>query len=753
MALPAEVIEDVFQVIQGGADLGEPAKIIQFTSDNGQKTYEAVEQTYKGTNGTGFNYWVAAFISGVGTAARAVSAGAAMLTMEVGVFGAAVAPALGLTTGYVAYNLTPEFWNSVAQKLIAAGETINGKVVAYMNTNGILCYSPTAIEIFKNELVDYGAFEAGTVPEYATSGNVEITNIMTPIELFKMWSSKKHYMMQWQPDAYTKFMSAISSLPGYTPFIKFDTTASSHPAAWFPFMQLSDLGEVGDSAQLGTLSGIDSWVISLRASCDGYVFNVVDCIIGGPHSYMDYPFIGENLNGSILSISGLNGEFIGEGIQAGAKVPDGEEEFPLTYPQWYPWEFPDVGGQQLPDAYPLGYPESLPSEEPYQEPAQNPDDATEDDPEIVIETIGDEEYLPGGGIKPIPDDDADPDTGDEEDEIPDDGDDGTGDDPVEPDDDVDPTPVIPIPPLPSTVSSNKLFTVYNPSQANLDSLGGYLWDNDLIDILRKIWQNPLDGIISLIQVYATPVVGGSSNIILGYLDSGVSAPVVSSQFVTVDCGSVTLKEKNKNCTDYVPYTQVQIYLPFIGITELDTNEVMNSTISVKYKVDVYTGSCLAEVAITRTEDMPNGAILYTYNGNCSQQLPLTSGDAKGVLGALIGAAGAGLSIASGGEFGIMAGARMITSNIARGMLHVGHSGNLSANAGIMGQKKPYLIINRERPYTANGYNMYYGFPANKTVHPGNHSGFLRMKAGRMQSAATEEEKKEIYEYLMDGVIM
>ena len=140
-------------------------------------------------------------------------------------------------------------------------------------------------------------------------------------------------------------------------------------------------------------------------------------------------------------------------------------------------------------------------------------------------------------------------------------------------------------------------------------------------------------------------------------------------------------------------------------------------------------------------------------GNCSQQLPLTSGDAKGVLGALIGAAGAGLSIASGGEFGVMAGARMITSNIARGMLHVGHSGNLSANAGIMGQKKPYLIINRERPYTANSYNKFYGYPANKTVFLGNCTGFVRVKAIHLQTKATENEKNEIVELLKEGVIM
>ena len=198
---------------------------------------------------------------------------------------------------------------------------------------------------------------------------------------------------------------------------------------------------------------------------------------------------------------------------------------------------------------------------------------------------------------------------------------------------------------------------------------------------------------------------------------------------------------------------MQIYLPFIGIAEIDTNEFMNGTISVKYKVDVYTGSCIAEVKCTRAGDMPDGAILYTYNGNCSQQLPLTSGDQKGLLQGLISAAGLGLSVASGGALTAISAAGMLNANISREMCHVAHSGNLSSNAGIMGQKKPYVILNRKRAYNANNYNAMYGYPVNKSIYPGNHSGYFRMKAGRLRTAATEEEKNEILELLKKGVIL
>ena len=273
-----------------------------------------------------------------------------------------------------------------------------------------------------------------------------------------------------------------------------------------------------------------------------------------------------------------------------------------------------------------------------------------------------------------------------------------------------------------------------------------------METIKKIWMNPLDGIISLIQVYATPTVSGAHNIILGYLDSGVSASVVSSQFVTVDCGSIDVKETKKNATDYAPYVSAHLYLPFIGIVEINVNDVMNGKIGVKYTIDVYTGTCLAEVSGKRSKDMPSDTVLYTFSGNCSQQIPLTSGNATGMLSALVAGAGAGLSIATGGGLGVVAGISMVGHSLTHEMFHVSKSGNLSANAGIMGAKKPYLILSRRQGYDANGYNELYGYPANKTVYLGNYSGFVRVKHCLLKTKATDPERAEIMALLRDGVI-
>lgn len=759
MGAPAEILEEIFTVIEGGQTIGQSAEIIQFPADNGARTFPAINKFFQGSNGTGLNYWVAAVSQG----ASAVSAGALMITVSIPEFIAFAVPCLGIAVGTAWYNIAPDLWDNVGEAIVNAGWTINGKVVAFMTDNGIITFPPEAIELLKDELVAEGAFEHGAqLPEYepAPTTGIRVESNVSVRDMFYYGLSKIPNMVTFTSEAKAQLSSILLAYNDYTSIIQTDGYPGHASPSYGAMMQINPPEEYVSTSRPPV-----SYTIEIgRRFVDG-ITEIVSVNISGPNSYLgrftEY-FQGEYTDDNYICASSVNGTAIeNNNLQQGGIYPAEGVPFRTTYPDWLPWEFPDIPGWQIPQVMPVAYPDLLPVEtEPYQEPAQNPegDDDTADE---GVKKLEDPKTNPEISNAPeVPD--PDPETGDEGADIDNPADEESAPDPIEPDPPVPITPVIPVTPLPDSVHSNKLFTVYNPSSSQLGQLGGYLWDDDLIDILRKIWQNPLDGIISLIQVYATPVTGGNSNIILGYLDSGVSAPVVTNQFATIDCGSITINEQSENCLDYIPYTKLELYLPFIGVTEIDTNEFMAGTINVKYKIDVYTGTCLAEVKCTRNRDLANGTILYTFNGNCSQQIPLTSGDARGVLGALIGAAGLGLSIASGGAAAVtgagllQSGARVaggLASMTSQEMLHVGHSGNLSANAGIMGQKKPYLIINRKRAYNANSYNRYYGFPANKTVNPGNHSGFLRLKAGRLQSAATEQEKAEIYELLTHGVIM
>lgn len=295
--------------------------------------------------------------------------------------------------------------------------------------------------------------------------------------------------------------------------------------------------------------------------------------------------------------------------------------------------------------------------------------------------------------------------------------------------------------------NNGLWSIYNPTLTELKSLGGYLWSSNIIEILQKFLNNPMDCIISLHMIYATPSTNGKQNIILGYLDSGVSANVVDNQFINIDCGSVNTTEYFGDARDYVsPYTNVECYLPFIGIVKLKTEDIIGSNINIIYTLDVLTGAILCKIFVTK-----NGAKqqLYTFNGNASVQIPLTGSDRTRLLSGAITGAVAGIT--AGGLVGAVAG------GVAGGLMggtSIERSGNFSANSGALGIKKPYLIISRKTPYDADNYNDYYGYPSNKTVVLNNCKGFTRVKDIHVNIPnATNEEKIEIETLLKTGIVI
>lgn len=299
-------------------------------------------------------------------------------------------------------------------------------------------------------------------------------------------------------------------------------------------------------------------------------------------------------------------------------------------------------------------------------------------------------------------------------------------------------------------SASALYKIYNPSQAELNSFGAWLWSSSFVDQLLKVFNNPMESIIGLHKVYASPSIGGTSNIKVGYLDSGVSSNFVSNQYTKIDCGTVNLQEYFGNVFDYSPYTTVELYLPCIGFVQLDVANVMRSSINIVYTVDVLTGACLAEVNVRRDN---SGGVLYSYSGNCASQYPLSSGSYMGIVSSVIGVAGSIVgTVASGGSLAPLAlGA---TSGLLNAKTHVQHSGSLSGNSGVMGGKIPYLIITRPQTNMAENYEHFQGLPSNVYTKLSACHGFTKVKNVNVQNINAEsEELEEIKTLLLDGVLI
>lgn len=330
-----------------------------------------------------------------------------------------------------------------------------------------------------------------------------------------------------------------------------------------------------------------------------------------------------------------------------------------------------------------------------------------------------------------------------------------------------PPTIFPIPDIewPSIVptGSSGLIHVYNPSNAQMVDFGRWLWvtyaDNDI----QKLWNNPFDGVISAHELYATPNRGATENIRSGFLTSTASAPIVPIRYTTINCGSIVVPEYYGNYLDYSPYSKAHVYLPFIGIVELNVDDIVGHGVNITYHVDAYNGSCIAQITVSRGSEGYSNTI-YQFSGNCACEIPLAGGSQAAIRSGMIGAAATGLTsiiggIASlvGGRIGsaitgIAGGVGSAVTQAVSQKSSVQHSGTFGASYGAMGIKKPYIMVHRPIQKGVYNYARDYGYPAHKRVRIGNCSGFLRVReVNVISSKATDEEKARIEELLKEGV--
>lgn len=316
----------------------------------------------------------------------------------------------------------------------------------------------------------------------------------------------------------------------------------------------------------------------------------------------------------------------------------------------------------------------------------------------------------------------------------------------------------PTPPSPPIIggggSATGLANLYNPTLAQVKQFSRWLWGSDglNLDQLKKLLQDPMQAIIGLHVMYATPTTGADRDIQVGYINSGVTSKIVTEQYTEIDCGTVTINEYFGDARDYSPFTQVYCYLPFIGIVELNADDVVNSILGIKYKIDVLTGCCLAQLTVKK---YGLDAVLYTYTGNCAVQMPITSGNYLSTVSSLLGAVVSGAAaVATGGALAPVAIGAAANAMGGGARASVAMSGSLGSNAGAMGIRKPYLIIKRVESADANGYNEFYGYPTNKRVNLSQLTGYVRVKDINLSGTnATEDEQNEIVTLLKEGVIL
>lgn len=312
------------------------------------------------------------------------------------------------------------------------------------------------------------------------------------------------------------------------------------------------------------------------------------------------------------------------------------------------------------------------------------------------------------------------------------------------------TDPIDFPDLP-TVSAvdTKFVTIFNPTKAQLTSLAAYMWSPLFdLDTLKKLWADPMDCILGLTMVPFSVPNGGTGTVAIGNVSTGISMTKAGSQYVSIDCGSINVKEFWGGYLDYDPYTKFQIYLPYVGIKPLLADEIMGKSIHVKYHCDILTGACNCFVKC-------GGSVLYSFNGQCSTQIPISGNDWRNTISAAINIAGQAAGMYMTGGMTAPMGITSIAQSAVNGMKPtVEKSGSLSGTGGMLAIQKPYLIATRPKQAAAKNQNKFTGYPAFITRTLSSCSGYTEIYSCHLEKIpCTADELNEIENLLKAGVIL
>ena len=185
-----------------------------------------------------------------------------------------------------------------------------------------------------------------------------------------------------------------------------------------------------------------------------------------------------------------------------------------------------------------------------------------------------------------------------------------------------------------TVNSVKLSNLHNYwiSESQMQSFYSEVWDTDLTDFVKGaftgIYSNLISNVVSLKYMPTTAEnlggTGGASPVILGFktYDNLTVQTIGNTTAPIVNIGSYKFSKEYNSFADYAPYTDIKLYLPFVGIVPLDTNLFMGSgggetaTLNIKAQYDLQSGLITYFL-------MRNKTMISSVSGHMAVEVPIS----------------------------------------------------------------------------------------------------------------------------------
>lgn len=304
-----------------------------------------------------------------------------------------------------------------------------------------------------------------------------------------------------------------------------------------------------------------------------------------------------------------------------------------------------------------------------------------------------------------------------------------------------------------------LYTIYTPTEAQLRSLGAYLYTSDFITAFYKVVESALIDVSFMdlfINFMSLPVsiTGQQTGVVkLGWVTPTSGGSPINMNFVTqnaveVDCGILYFDPVYNNHLDFE--CDVKIFLPYIGYQQLNPSDVIGRTLDLTYTIDLLTGACVAALKV-------DDSVRYQFTGNCGYSMSLTD---KGTSATPLKAISTAITVA-GGVAGVAGAGPVINqvmdtigSGVDSARTSAQRGGSLSGNSGCMGVQTPHLVITYPNLALPEQYAHFNGYPCNMTSKLINLKGYTEIEEIHLEGIeATENELNEIETLLKEGVYL
>lgn len=236
--------------------------------------------------------------------------------------------------------------------------------------------------------------------------------------------------------------------------------------------------------------------------------------------------------------------------------------------------------------------------------------------------------------------------------------------------------------------------LYNPIESELTELAKVRFQND-VDMGQYI--------TALFKIpFAIPtdlITEEKRNIVLGTLDTNVTANGLTTYNMVVDVGTITVPEKYQNVYDYID-TECILNLPYFDKVYLSNEFVIGQTLRIEYIIDLYSGNATCNIYSSFT-----GGIVESTNGVIACNIPFVQKTNNSVVG--------------------------LISNINKNIIDTA-----------------YIEVIRNKPYNVE---TVFGVETIDFGVIGSYTGYIEVSDVVLNSSATNEEKNEIANLLKEGV--